>query len=83
MGRMETGKDTISDPAMGAAKPGLWSSTEAAHPVLPESTRRLRRVQGKRAAVDKDAAFSYSESSVLGLALNAGGPGRRADTLPG
>lgn len=58
LGRMETGKDTISDPAMGAGKAGLWATRpEGSHPKLPERLRQLRRVEGKRAPVNKDAGF--------------------------
>ena len=58
MGRMETGVDGPSDPAMGAALPGLWATqSEDAHPRLPARLRDIARVQGKHAAVDKDAQF--------------------------
>jgi phospholipase C len=58
MGRMETGKDTISDPAMGAGKPGLWTSgSPGSHPELPERVRRVQRLEGKHAVENKDSMF--------------------------
>lgn len=58
LGRMETGKDGVSDPAMGAGVAGLWGTrAEGSHPAVPEHLRTLRRVAGKRASVDKDAQF--------------------------
>jgi hypothetical protein len=56
MGRMETGKDGISDPAMGAGIVGLWG-TRTEHPPLPARLRQIARVETKYAAVDKDAQF--------------------------
>lgn len=56
MGRMETGKDGVSDPAMGAGLPGLWD-TRTEHPLLPARLREIQRVESKYAAVDKDAQF--------------------------
>ena len=67
LGRMETGKDTISDPAMGAGKAGLWGTrAEGTHPKVPEHLRQLKRVAGKRAAVDKDAQFFLQDVDVDG-----------------
>jgi hypothetical protein len=70
MGRMETGKDTISDPAMSKAPVKRWleshlleHSTEA-HPRVPDHLRTIRHVETKAAAYDKDARFfplSHSE----------------------
>jgi len=58
LGRMETGKDGISDPAMGSGVAGLWATrAEGSHPTVPEHLRTLRRVAGKRSSVDKDAEF--------------------------
>ena len=58
MGRMETGKDTISDPAMGAGIAGLWqSAAEGAHPLVPHHLRQIKRLEGKYAPIDKDAQF--------------------------
>jgi phospholipase C len=63
MGRMETGKDGISDPAMGAGLPGLWGTREqSAHPKLAPHLRDIKRVPSKLAAIDKDAQF-YVEVS--------------------
>jgi phospholipase C len=56
MGRMETGKDGISDPAMGAGLPGLWG-TRTEHPPLPAHLRQIKRLETKYASVDKDAQF--------------------------
>ncbi|RYG67385.1 DUF756 domain-containing protein [archaeon] len=58
MGRMETGKDTISDPAMGAHLP-TWldasPSSQPPPPSLPERVRRVKRVEGGGGG--KDARF--------------------------
>ena len=43
MGRMETGEDSISDPAMGSGVKGLWGKSQS-HPELSEKIRALKRV---------------------------------------
>ena len=66
LGRMETGKDSISDPAMAAGVQGLWGKSEE-HPKLPDDKRVLRRTVGKaaakRAIKDKDAQIYDSDHS--------------------
>jgi phospholipase C len=71
MGRMETGKDTISDPCMAEGKPGLPLLKRDAggvgrviqapqnHPLLPEKLTRLSRVESRAAKRNKDAQFHY------------------------
>eukprot|EP01039_Chlorochromonas_danica_P011446 gene11446-12800_t len=57
MGRMETGQDTVSDPAMDLHLPGwLPAPQEPAHP-LPERVRRVKRVEPPSARDNKDARF--------------------------
>jgi len=71
MGRMETGKDTISDPAMGAGLPtngpGIASLSFQDvvmsrsvkwedHPLLPDSARKFQRREG----VSKDSKYHPS-----------------------
>ena len=61
MGRMEVGKDTISDPAMAAGISGLWTrdtdNDEINHPQLRESLRTFERKETKCSLMDKDARF--------------------------
>ena len=67
LGRMETGKDTISDPAMDRAVKGLWNKAEeGTHPQVPERMRRVPRPTGEelvghyvgvKAPVDKDGRY--------------------------
>lgn len=59
MGRMETNKDTISDPAMGYGLPGLWmyQNNQHSHPKIPTQLRKIERVGGKHVEFDKDAEF--------------------------
>ncbi len=58
MGRMETGRDSISDPAMASGLPGLWSSVpNGLHPKIEEKFRQLERIEGVLSASDKDAHF--------------------------
>ena len=65
LGRMETGKDTVSDPAMAEGKRGLWGPAEEVHqhPTLPERLRKIDRLEGKFSVTDKDAVF-YSYQTV-------------------
>ena len=76
MGRVETGKDTISDPAMAAGVPhsgpgilsviGLdtahlsTSSNHEMHPLLPEKARKFKRVSGP----NKDSRY-YKKNDEL------------------
>jgi phospholipase C len=58
MGRMEIGKDSISDPAMAAGLPGLWNRVpNGQHPKIDDRFRHLERVEGVLSATDKDAHF--------------------------
>jgi phospholipase C len=63
MGRMETGKDGMSDPAMASGVPGLWNKAET-HPKLAAHLTTLKRVErtgavkrGSEEVVHKDALF--------------------------
>jgi hypothetical protein len=69
MGRMETGKDGISDPAMAAGVPGLWQKNEQ-HPPLEEHLRVVKRSEhngAKKQATQahKDALFDVSPEGIL------------------
>jgi phospholipase C len=61
MGRMETGLDSISDPAMAAAIPSYRDTPvpEGMHPPMPESVRNIKRVESPHAKRDKDARFRF------------------------
>jgi phospholipase C len=64
MGRMETGKDTISDPAMAHAFPGLWR-TNTVHATLPASVRESpRRISKAYVSKDKDAVLRWTPVDV-------------------
>ena len=60
MGRMETGKDTVSDPAMGAGVEGLWKKAETHHDLAAQFTT-IKREQTRFAKADKDALFDPRE----------------------
>jgi phospholipase C len=69
MGRMETGKDTISDPAMAVGKenwirllaaPGVYDAPNALKPLPPQITRAVHHAPSHAASHDKDAKF-YSK----------------------
>ena len=47
MGRMETGQDSISDPAMAAGLPGMWKKASEI-PLLPDSVRFHKRLEDGR-----------------------------------
>ena len=57
LGRMETGEDTISDPAMGSGVKGMWEKSQT-HPELSDKVRALKRVAptNSRPPPHKDAA---------------------------
>mmetsp|Transcript_19893 Transcript_19893/g.41555 ORF Transcript_19893/g.41555 Transcript_19893/m.41555 type:complete len:717 (+) Transcript_19893:1-2151(+) len=68
LGRMETGKDTISDPAMDRGVKGLWNKAEV-HPPVPERMRKVPRPTGEefvglqvgaKAPIDKDGRYDAS-----------------------
>jgi len=64
LGRFETGKDTISDPAMGQGLQGLWGQRPAdQHPSVPLHLLHVERVETKYAEFDKDAKFRFDFSS--------------------
>ena len=64
LGRFETGKDTISDSAMGQGLQGLWSQRPAdQHPLVPPHLLHVERVETKYAEFDKDAKFRFEFSS--------------------
>jgi phospholipase C len=56
MGRVETGKDSISDPAMGQGDiAGIWESKkDGQHPILPINLRKISRVSSAIATYGKD-----------------------------
>jgi hypothetical protein len=62
-GRMETGVDTITDPAMGNAVPdvvGLGKERPNSHPVNPDHLRIITRVNGTpEKARHKDELWEY------------------------
>ncbi len=61
MGRMETGQDSISDPAMGKAFSTRWlqtfSDSSMRHPLLSNELRIFHHIESDAAAYDKDARF--------------------------
>ncbi len=62
LGRMETGRDTVSDPAMASGVPGLWGR-EKEHPNVPDDFRMMKRqvaALSRKPTLDKDARF-YDE----------------------
>jgi phospholipase C len=69
LGRMETGKDTISDPAMAKGVKGLWNKAEeGSHPPVPERMRSVPRPNGEeyvglyvgaKAPIDKDGRYEF------------------------
>jgi hypothetical protein len=64
LGRFETGKDTISDPAMGQGLQGLWGQRPTdKHPSVPLHLLHVERVETKYAEFDKDAKFRFDFSS--------------------
>jgi phospholipase C len=71
MGRMETNKDSISDPAMSSGLPGLWSGVsntagvKIKYPTLPLSLRTIKREETKFASTDKDANFKYIDVEMM------------------
>ena len=71
MGRMETDEDSISDPAISEAVPGLWdaipenNNSYHQHPILPLSIRTIKRQETKFAFTDKDAKFKSIDASKL------------------
>jgi len=60
---METGKDTVSDPAMAAGVEGLWKKAESHHDLAAKFTT-IKRVEGKMARTDKDARFIGSNGEL-------------------
>lgn len=62
-GRMETGEDTITDPAMGNAVPdivGLGKIRPTSHPNNPDKLRHIARVNGSpEKAAHKDELWEY------------------------
>lgn len=68
-GRMETGEDSISDPAMGAAVPAniRLSPGPTSHPPVPDKYRKLSRRKGATLATagHKDAMWIYKHSEDL------------------
>lgn len=56
MGRVETGKDSISDQAMGPGDiAGIWESKkDGQHPILPINLRKISRVSFAIATNGKD-----------------------------
>jgi phospholipase C len=61
MGRMETGADTVSDPAMAAGVPGLLGDrTPKEHPRVPEKHRTVRR-NFLHTSAGKDSVFYDDE----------------------
>lgn len=60
MGRLETGFDSISDPAMSAGLPGLWI-TNNEHPILSENVRKLKRVSSIVNKFSKDGICNVAD----------------------
>lgn len=60
MGRLETGFDSISDPAMSNGLPGLWS-TNNDHPILSENIRKLKRVSSIMNKFSKDGICNVAD----------------------